>query len=450
MPFAFITADGAIEYLSDSTTRREMQDSLGGFLGRLYSDDPESDDRLHGYCDDIFTFRDDLPDINDLASEMFGEEIRGGVVLVGRFVEDGARDEPLSEAQWRRVERAVRESSPGREQFRVPFVVRSNPSPRRIMSPADTGATGSMIAVSTPAADPNLVAQELQRASQVLQGLVGESIDAIQVNSLDAEEAPFLGQIVSKLSPMIGNLLEARIIKELDDEAGHGFTWERQDPGFPDAILLDEYGVSTEAGFEVKAWYVHSTELTGRFRESVNLLAPRNVNLLVIAWSMSHLVYGTPKILGVLTTPGVDVASARDNHYWNPPTYLTVEPGDTTLRTRNLQQSNVNGYRLQDKADEAAAYVIGQPGASAPPHSPEAQALATDLMARFPYRLDTNFAKIDRIDNAAIEKFKAQMLASQHAGRTVQAWTQIIRDLNSTGPKSDNAARILEAVYNSL
>lgn len=304
---------------------------------------------------------------------------------------------------------------------------------------------------------PEVLQNEMARADEVLLGLAGEAVDTLTVKSLSADDAPFLGQIVSKLSPMIGNLLEQRIIQILDqsaDVSGHGMHWRRQDPGFPDAILVDSVGESTNAGYEVKAWYALSTELTGRFRESQNLLRPRNVRLVIVAWCMSHLVYGVPQILDVLTVPGIEVAVSRDNHYHKPPDYLIVEPGDTTARTRNLQQTNVNGYKLQDQGrlPEAQQIVQRHPGRVGDPPSAEAQSLVQELIAAFPYRLDTNFAKIDRVDNSNIEDFKARVLARTIRNRSLVTWTRILKDLNGDrGPTAkSSAALIIQNVYDSL
>lgn len=296
----------------------------------------------------------------------------------------------------------------------------------------------------------------MTRADQVLLSLAGEAIDSLTVNSLESDDAPFLGLVVSKLSPIIGNLLERRIIQLLDEAVESGLHWERQDPGFPDALLVDGTGSSTDAGYEVKAWYALSTELTGRFRESQNLLAARNVRVVIVAWAMSHVVYGVPQILGVMTVDGSEVANSRDSHYHKPPGYLIVEPGDTTSRTRNLQQTNVNGYKFQESLVErvlaAEAFVRDHPGRGKPPHSPEAQALSQELMAKYNYRLDTNFAKIDRIDNAEIEQFKASILEMELRNRTVKGWAALLRDLNSSPGSTAHihASRIIQAIYDEL
>jgi hypothetical protein len=303
--------------------------------------------------------------------------------------------------------------------------------------------------------DRSAIAREMRDADELLRSLAGESIDTLAVNSLEAEDAPFLGLVVSKLSPIIGNLLERRIIQLLDRETDHGMSWVRQDPGFPDALLLDERGRSTEAGYEVKAWYALSTELTGRFRESQNLLAPRDVRVVVIAWCMSHIVYGVPMILDVLTVDGREVASGRDEHYHKPPDYLIVEPGDTAARTRNLQQTNVNGYKLQETSAarllEARMFAQRHPGRLSPPHTPEAQELGQELMSRYPYRLDTNFAKIDRIDNRDIERFKARVLGLSVRSRSVRSWAALLKDLNAVAPTPRRRAEeVIKAVYEDL
>jgi hypothetical protein len=299
----------------------------------------------------------------------------------------------------------------------------------------------------------------MDRAALALASLVGVEVTSLTVNSLESEDAPFLGLVVSKLSPIVGNLLERRIVQvidELNPVSGSGLSWVRQDPGFPDALLVDRRGTSTEAGYEVKAWYALSTELTGRFRESERLLAPRNIGLIVVAWVMSHVVYGTPTIVDILAVDAVSVARARDEHYHQPPDYLCVEPGNTTSRTRNLQQTNVNGYRLQDATPrqlrDARGLVAAHPGHGRPSHTEEAQALALALMNRFPYRLDTNFAKIDRVDHPDIERFKTAVLSSKFRGRPIKDWANLLKDLTNEKDlvAQAQAAAIVQAVYDEL
>ena len=301
-----------------------------------------------------------------------------------------------------------------------------------------------------------IIDQEMARAEKLLRSLVGGTINTLTVNSLGTEDAPFLGLVVSKLSPIIGNLLERKIMEIMEHDSNNSFKWQRQDPDFPDVVLLDKTGKSTHNGYEVKAWYALSTELTGRFRESTNLLSGRNVRLVVVAWVMSHIVYGSPLIVDVLSVDAASVAAQRDRHYHKPPQYLTVEPRDTTARTRNLQQTNVNGYRIQEsnptRLEEAQNLVDGHSGKTADPHTLEAQVLNTELMNRFAYRLDTNFAKVDRIDHPGIEKFKTTVLNHTERGQKLSQWASIIKALNDdTKPdKQKKAGEIIKAIYSKL
>lgn len=279
------------------------------------------------------------------------------------------------------------------------------------------------------------LAQSLELANHALLELAGEDVDAIEVKSVRTEEAPFLAKIVSKLSPMVGNLMEQRIVELLDQTSIPGYSWHRQDPGFPDAILRTADGANTDTGFEIKAWYVLSTEITGRFKESQNLLAGKNVNVAIVAWCMSHMIYGKPKILGVLTVSGSELAASRDSHYHQPPDYLIIEPNNTSARTANLQQSNVNGFKLQESdcdpdvlAEVREEYRYKQKHVN--PHSPEAQAEAVALQNRLVYRLDTNFAKIDRVGNDDVEVFKRELLASTYLGKSFAQWITLFKKLN--------------------
>ena len=302
---------------------------------------------------------------------------------------------------------------------------------------------------------PESIKAEMARAEKTLRDLVGEELSTISISSPSPDEAVFLGQNISKLSPIIGNLMERRITHLLtEDETEHGMRWLRQDPLFPDALLVDSDGKSTNAGFEVKAWYVLSTELTGRFKESVNLLAGKDIRVVVVAWMMSHVVYGSPQIVDVIVVDALGMASARDGHYHKPPDYVCEEPQDTSGRTANLPQTNVNGYKLQDTSKRTALekMVKNSSAAKEESHTKDAQNLVKELMNAAQYRMDTNFAKIDRIDHDGIEAFKASVLASKHRGRTNKEWQRLLKNLgNDDDPLEQKRAElVITEIYDEL
>lgn len=271
----------------------------------------------------------------------------------------------------------------------------------------------------------------LAAAEKHIEGLEGHTFDVIDVaRPVSAAAAGNLAKVISKLSPLVGNLLEFNLVEVLNERAelnGHG-VWVRQDPGFPDAVFIGR--VQPQPGLEIKAWFPLATEITARFKDSQAYFVDDHIRVALIAWLPEMVIYGKPKILGACVVPASTVAAARDNHYHNPPDYLVVEPEDTASRTQNLQQSNTAGYKFQGSAKEfaEAEKVVRSWGSTARAYSvaPEYQKKLQRLMGQFRYRLDTNFAKMDRIRHPEVEAFKASVLGTKICGLTVAEWASIL------------------------
>ena len=205
--------------------------------------------------------------------------------------------------------------------------------------------------------------------------------------------------------------------------------WIRQDPGFPDAIFVGS--VDPVPGFEIKAWFPLATEITARFKDSQNHFVSKNTWVALLAWLPEFIIYGRPKIIGVCIVEGGSIARARDTHYHNPPDYLVMEPEDTSRRTSNLQQSNTNGYKWQGttKQFEEAQEIVKSWGGEGHVYkpTPEYQARLRRLFGRYNYRLDTNYAKMDRIVHPEIESFKRMVTDLPVHGLTVKQWARICR-----------------------
>jgi hypothetical protein len=267
-------------------------------------------------------------------------------------------------------------------------------------------------------------------ASAHLHELSGHVFDLLTVSKPVSPAAALnLAKIISKLSPLLGNLIEFNTVEFLNeqDEYRSLGKWKRQDPGFPDTIF--EGSVSPTPGFEIKAWFPLATEITARFKDSQNHFTHDQTYVCMLAWLPENLIFGKPNIIDVCVVSGLSVAKARDDHYHNPPDYLVLEPEDTTTRTRNLQQTNTNGYKWQGTREqfvEANAIVAtwGQNGRIYKPTS-EYQRQVRELIARFPYRLDTNFAKMDRIVHPEIEAFKERVMRTTYNGMKVGDWLRL-------------------------
>jgi hypothetical protein len=278
--------------------------------------------------------------------------------------------------------------------------------------------------------------EALEIATVDILSLRGHTIDVLTVSRpSDLQGAVELSKIVSKLSPIIGNLIEYAITRHLNEARtwSEGCRWIRQDPGFPDAILSGMQGI--QPGIEVKTWFPLSTEITARFRDSQTHFQANQIKVAMVCWMLEHVLSGKPKIVDIWVGDALDVAKIRDTHYHNPPYYVVIEPEDTRKRTRNLQQTNCHGQVFQgtDKQLAEALQLVNSWGDEAKKYSPDRnyQMRLRQLTGGFPYRLDTNFAKIDRIGLPSLENFKANLLGSMYAGSTIQSW---IRAISSSDP----------------
>lgn len=193
---------------------------------------------------------------------------------------------------------------------------------------------------------------------------------------------------------------------------------------------------SPNPGIEIKAWFPFATEITARFKDSVTIFSENNIDVALIAWLPEHVIWGKPQIINVLVVSGKSVAEARDSHYHRPPDYIVFEPEDTSSRTANLQQTNTNGYKIQaDKCNiTEAAKVVESWGPTGKQYSPalEYQRKLMALRGQFVYRLDTNYAKIDRIEHSEIEEFKTKVLSTVFHGKTIKQWSTILSSNDDT------------------
>jgi len=274
--------------------------------------------------------------------------------------------------------------------------------------------------------------QEVIRlASHYLDGLSGHIFDLLDISKpISIDAAVNLSKVISKLSPLLGNLIEFNTVEFLNkqNEFSEFGTWQRQDPGFPDTIFVGN--VQPMPGLEIKAWFPLATEITARFKDSQNHFQFDQTYVAILAWLPENIIYGKPRIIDVCVVSGLSVAAARDNHYHNPPDYLVLEPEDTTQRTANLQQTNTNGYKFQGSTQELleAQKIVELWGSEGRIYKPtrEYQLQLRELLTRYKYRLDTNFAKMDRIVHPGIEQFKQRVFNIEMCGMKIRQWNRLL------------------------
>ncbi|MEN8216204.1 MAG: hypothetical protein ABFS56_07470 [Pseudomonadota bacterium] len=165
----------------------------------------------------------------------------------------------------------------------------------------------------------------------------------------------------------------------------------------------------------------------------------------MLVWLPENIIFGKPKIIDVWVDSAKSVALARDRQYHKPPHYLMFEPEDTSRRTRNLQQTNTNGYVFQGTSEEfaEAELIVASWGANGKHSDQQYQNQLRSLRGRFSYRLDTNFAKMDRIGHTSLEDFKSQVLKIDIRGYTIGEWARIFRHIDKP-----NNQKILKKLMN--
>jgi hypothetical protein len=277
----------------------------------------------------------------------------------------------------------------------------------------------------------------LAKASSEIIALKGCNIPVVDIaKPTTLEYARQLAKVVSKLSPLLGNMIEFSAVESLNSRDWEGVgVWKRQDPGFPDATFSSKT-ILPNPGIEIKTWFPFATEITARFKDSVSHFADDQINVAMIAWLPEFVLWGKPTIVDAWVGSAASVAAARDRHYHRPPDYLVFEPEDTSSRTINLQQTNTNGYKFQgNKADFARAKEIveswGEEG-QIYSTSREYQTQLQRLLGNFAYRLDTNFAKMDRIGHSSLEDFKTRVLETEYEGHKIRKWARILSRQNAT------------------
>jgi hypothetical protein len=64
------------------------------------------------------------------------------------------------------------------------------------------------------------------------------------------------------------------------------------------------------------------------------------------------------------------------------------------------------------------------------------------LFSKFPYRLDTNYAKMDRIRHSSLEVFKKKVLDTVYHNYKIEEWVKIIGDVE----KPDNMDKLSKLI----
>ena len=127
--------------------------------------------------------------------------------------------------------------------------------------------------------------EAIESATRHLFRLEGHVFDVLTLTKpVSVEAAVSLAKVISKLSPLLGNLIEINTVEVLNAKPEFRLygKWIRQDPNFPDTVLKGI--ISPIPGFEIKAWFPLATEITARFKDSQEHFVHDNTGVVLLAW----------------------------------------------------------------------------------------------------------------------------------------------------------------------
>ncbi len=289
--------------------------------------------------------------------------------------------------------------------------------------------------------------ETLEMAKNQILGIVDKTTDLFSIKIPDDPEDTIPIEVISKLSPLVANIFEIWMAHMLNKPTSEwGGKWKRQDPDFPDIVLNGT--IEPVPGIEMKTWFPFSTEMTARFKESQTHLSENNTLLAIICWIPEYILFGFPKVIDIWVGNALEVAVARNGHYYNPPDYILIEPEDTVMRTRNLQQRNVSGYKFQgtpQQLEEAERLVDEWENFNTYSLDPDKQFNISLLSDRFNYRNETNFSKLDRIKHEGIDEFISRTYRKMLFGSTIGEWKREYKR-----NRIDTARRLIEIAHREV
>lgn len=94
----------------------------------------------------------------------------------------------------------------------------------------------------------------LAKAQEALTDLDNHLIDVVDIKKpTSISYAKQLAKVISKLSPLLGNMIEFSTVDLLNEHDWNNYgEWIRQDPGFPDALFKSDI-IMPNPGIEIKA-----------------------------------------------------------------------------------------------------------------------------------------------------------------------------------------------------
>jgi hypothetical protein len=174
----------------------------------------------------------------------------------------------------------------------------------------------------------------------------------------------------------------------------------------------------------VKAWQSFPVERPTRFSESGGLFEEDNVSLINVGWALEHMIWGRIRILNVVDVSAKAMTEARNRHYYNPPVYVVCEEESERFSSTITDAKQTRGYKfiggeeqLRQAAELAARLGLAKDNYCC---GRSYQTKLYQLLGRFPYREDKDYAVIDLIEQQDVAGARKEALDTVLDGASVR------------------------------
>ena len=223
---------------------------------------------------------------------------------------------------------------------------------------------------------------------------------------------------------LCNRLVESVVVDDLCACGG----WKREKRR-SNVLYFDSPDIRPAPRVIVKAWQSFPVERPTRFSESGGLFEEDNVSLINVGWALEHMIWGRIRVLNVVDVSARDMTEARNRHYYNPPVYVVCEEESGRFSSMITDAKQTRGYKfigseeqLRQAAELAARLELEKDNYCC---GRSYQTKLYQLLGRFPYREDKEYAIIDLIEQKDVAEARREALDTVLDGASVREFAAL-------------------------
>ena len=230
---------------------------------------------------------------------------------------------------------------------------------------------------------------------------------------------------------LCNRMVELTLVESLSGFAGDGSgSWLREKQR-SNALYYDCPVLQPTPRVIIKAWQALTVDKPTRFSESSKLFADDNVLVINVGWTLEHIIWGRIRVLNVVSVSARELAESRSKCCYSPPDYLVCEEENGRLNSQIIDTSLTRGYSFTgtEEQRQQALELSGRLGLNKDNYSSDRnyQVKLYQLLGRFPYREDKEYAIIDQIGHPDVARARREALDTVLDGMPVSEFAHLTK-----------------------